>query len=234
MWYFNITLNQKRIYINSGNYVMKGGLTFTPEHPLRIELNILNQMSDNVIYLHKTKINYKYFYNIFIKSEIIETLVVLGEEVLDNYLGLYNYLEELYTIYKNDEDNYPIYILYNKITLNYIFTGNILDNYKLLEFKKLGEIYTGSLDIIIINTILLSDKIKLEIQEDDGLLDNFIYLMDTRYNTIFVKLKQKLSYIKRINIVESYNKRFKSERYSREETQRLIYYNEICNLLLEN
>jgi hypothetical protein len=230
MLYVNVTLDYYKEYVNSGDYMLPNSDMVPEEDPIRIELDPLNQITYTIKNLHKIKIKFKYFYKDFIESGMIESLTNIGEGIY-YYNPLYSILEELYEDYIGTRKLiYSSY--YTKTTKDYIFTGSIPHGYKVPELKFLAELYDNYTDLIILNIILLSDKVNLEIQDDEYLFDNLIFLIAMRYNHAFIKFKEKLSYNKRVLIINAYNLRLENGRYSGEPLERLVYYNEILEELL--
>ncbi len=151
-----------------------------------------------------------------------------------SHLGTnFDFLTVLHSLY--DMDKYIVFD--DDKVLSYIRTGQIEENYIIIKiFNYLGEIYDKSpYYLFIIVVILLSDKINLDLQDNEGLFTLILFIVDNElFFFLFEKLRAKLSHGKKIDIVKRYRQNLRLGRYHGEGEERLIYNNEICNLLLEN
>jgi hypothetical protein len=142
-----------------------------------------------------------------------------------------NIAQDLYNIYGSDFRRY-----FDDEILSYIKTGQISKNYVITKmFDYLGEIYDKSSSYLaLIGIILLSEKINLDTQDDESLFAFILFIMDNElYVFLFQKLREKLSDTKKMSITNRYYQDLRSGRYHGEDQERIVYYNEICNLLLE-
>lgn len=125
----------------------------------------------------------------------------------------------------------------NKISkdeiMNYINTGEIVDNYLLTDFLLCINQSGDDYGFLFVGTIILvSDKINLEIQDDELIYNLMIYILQNKddISFLFELIRKKLSPTKKISIINRFYQDI-SNGVIFDDRNSVIYMTEVVNLL---